>query len=113
MKSNKLLFLAKKINLLLALSSLFLYGAYRIYNRFILVSNSKGDENGFEAIFLVFISKNGFYEANVIGNSTFFNLISYIFYYISNNVMLSLRLTSLSFGILTFIAIIYFQKKFI
>jgi len=107
---SKLQWFITRINFLLISVILFLYSIIS-FVRVFLRNFSKGDENSFLPIFQLFIDK-GFYAANVKGNSILFNCVSFIFYKISNNPLLSLRLTSLFFGFLTVIALFFFIKRF-
>jgi len=71
----------------------------------------KGDEASFLSVFKIYIG-DGFYRANVVGNSTPFNSLAYLFYKITANELISLRLTSLFFGIATLIVVWFFYKKY-
>ena len=98
-----------KLNFILTSIVLFCYCYIRFFVVF-LRGYPKGDEASFLSIFDVFI-KEGYYKTNVIGNSSTFNIMSYLFYKISSNELISLRLTSLLFGILSIILLWYFYKK--
>lgn len=111
MKIDKSIANITKFNLILAYLSIVMYAFIRIYNNFIVFAPAKGDEESFLSAFKYYLSQ-GFYEANVEGNSTIFNLISSFFYTFTSNDLLSLRLTSILFGVLTFIILWKLQKKF-
>jgi len=89
---------------------LFIYAVIRYFVVFLRVT-PKGDESSFLHTFNIFIEK-GFYNANVFGNSTLFNIVSYGFYKITFNQLISLRLTSLFFGTLSFVTLWIFYKKY-
>ncbi len=92
-----------KLNFFITTLMLILYGAIRFVIVF-LRAYPKGDEASFLPIFKIFVN-DGYYKANAIGNSTIFNMVSYLFYKITSNELISLRLTSLFFGILSLIAL--------
>ena len=81
----------------LALLTSVLYASIRLFTIFVKADTS-GDEGGFLHALNIFIDA-GFYEANVYGNSTIFNSISYLFYLIGLDPLMSLRVTSLLFAI--------------
>jgi hypothetical protein len=99
-----------KVNTSLIYLVFIAYAFIRITNSF-LRDHPMGDEPGFLNAFKIFINQ-GYYEANVYGNSTFFNLFSYVFYKLFSNELLALKSTSLLFGILSLILLWYFQKKY-
>ncbi|MFK5889287.1 MAG: glycosyltransferase family 39 protein [Flavobacteriaceae bacterium] len=99
-----------KINFYITGLVLSLYAIIRFRIVFLRVT-PKGDERSFLSVFNIVINK-GFYEANVAGNSTPFNFVAYLFYKITSNGLISLRLTSLFFGILSLVFLWIFYKKY-
>jgi len=99
-----------KLNFYITAVVLLLYSLIRFKVVF-LRAYPKGDEASFLAVFKIFIDR-GFYEANVMGSSTPFNFVSYLFYKITSNPLMSLRFTSLFFGILSLIFLWKFYKKY-
>jgi len=99
-----------KFNFILTCSILFIYALIR-FSVVFLRATPKGDEHSFLSVFKILIEK-GFYKVNVVGNSTIFNSISFLFYKITSNELMSLRLTSLTFGILTLTLLWIFYKKY-
>ena len=93
--------IGKKITLLHAfVASLMLlcYGVLR-FNKLFLNNTLLGDERGYLDGFKLFLEE-GFYVANVAGNSTLFNCVGYVFNLLLDTPIISLRVTSLFFGIL-------------
>lgn len=99
-----------KFNFILTGLLLFMYASIR-FSVVFLREYPKGDESSFLEVFKIFINK-GYYSANVLGNSSTFNGISYLFYKITSNELMSLRLTSLTFGILSLAVLWIFYKKY-
>ena len=93
-KKNKII---QNFVMALALLTSVLYASIRLFTIFVKADTS-GDEGGFLYVFNIFI-ESGFYEANMYGNSTIFNSISYLFYLIGLDPLMSLRVTSLLFAI--------------
>ena len=89
-KKNKII---QNFVMALALLTSVLYASIRLFTIFVKADTS-GDEGGFLHAFNIFIDA-GFYEANVYGNSTVFNCISYLFYLVGAGRLMSLRITSL------------------
>jgi len=98
-----------KINSVLTI--LFL-GAYFIINlkKYFFIQEPRGDEHFFIEVYNLFLNQ-GFYEANVYGNSTLFNLISSIFYKLGLSPLYSLKCTALFSGIATMVLIYYIGKR--
>lgn len=111
MKAHKLGANITILNFTLAYLSLAIYSLIRIYNNFIILGPAKGDEESFLIVFKQYLG-SGFYNTNVEGNSTIHNVISSFFHLLTNHELLSLRLTSALFGVLTFIILWKFQKKY-
>jgi len=78
--------------------------------KYFFTDDPRGDEHSFLEIYDIFLNQ-GFYEANVIGNSTLFNLISAVFYKIGLSPIYSLKCTSMLCGILTMILVYYIGKR--
>lgn len=106
---NKLQRKITNINFIILTIVLLAYSLVRVLNTF-LSENIKGDEASFLEIFKIFIEK-GYYHTNVLGNSSLFNLTSFLFYKIGFNELTSLRMTSLFYGVLCLAFLWYFQKK--
>lgn len=89
----------------LALLTSVFYACIRLFTIFTNTYTS-GDEGGFLHVFNIFI-ESGFYEANVYGNSTVFNGISYLFYLVGFDRLMSLRITNL-FSAISSIYLLWF-----
>jgi hypothetical protein len=98
------------INIVLVSLSLLTYTVLRIQNT-LLRAIPKSDEHSFLAVFKLFL-KEGYYNANVYGNSIVFNNFSFLFYKLGFNELLSLKLTSLFFGFLSLVLLWYFQRRY-
>lgn len=101
--------LITKLNIVVTI--LFL-GVYFLINlkKYFLTEDPRGDEHSFLEMYDVFLNQ-GFYEANVAGNSTLFNLISSVFYKIDLSPIYSLKCTSMLCGILVMILVYYIGKR--
>jgi len=86
-----------------------LYASIRLFSVFIEPSPVR-DEVFFIKSFNIFID-SGFNEANILGNSTFFNCVSYVFYKVGLDRIMAMRMTSLFFGIASILLLWWFVKK--
>lgn len=86
------------------------YTYIRIVSVF-LRNEIKGDEREYLQVFTVFVD-SGFSEANIIGNSVIFNLVSFVFHGLGLNKIMSLRATSLFFVVFSILLLIYFINRF-
>ena len=99
------------ISLLITGFSIAGYFVIRIFQYYIYLKPASGDEQSYLAVYNMFINE-GFVTANIFGNSTFFNICSYVFYFFSERELLSMRLCSLFFGMLSFIVLWKFIHRF-
>lgn len=97
------------VNFIIVSVVLMAYSIIRIKKVF-LRDFPKGDEKSYLKVFKIYLNE-GYYSANVHGNSTPFNVISGFFNKIIQNPVLSLRCTSLFFGVLSIILLYQFKKK--
>tara|TARA_R110000787_G_scaffold184181_2_gene296044 strand:+ start:1649 stop:2962 length:1314 start_codon:yes stop_codon:yes gene_type:complete len=109
MKVNLKGFLTK-INFIVTSVILLLYFAIRFKIRF-LQDFPSGDETSFLRMFNFYL-KNGYSEALSKGNSIVFNLMASFFNLFTDNELMSLRLTSLFFGVLAFLMVLKIQRTF-
>ena len=111
--NNLVLFMNKKniLNLFVGFSILTtsVYAAIRLLSIFIQTGLIR-DEVFFIKGFDVFID-SGFSEANVLGNSTFFNCISFLFYQVGVERVMAMRMTSLFFGLASILLLWLFVKR--
>lgn len=107
--SNKLFDIITKISLAIAFVTVLLYAAVRIKLKFFL-DRTQGDEPAFlEA--LEFFKENGYAHSVQEGSSIVFNLLNRFFDIFSASSLMSMRITSLFFGLLTFYVIIKASKN--
>lgn len=92
--------------------TLLVLSVYFIINlkKYFLTEDPRGDEHSFLEMYDVFLNQ-GFYEANVLGNSTLFNLVSSVFYKLGLSPLYSLKCTSMLSGIITMILVYYIGKR--
>ena len=94
--------IGKKITIVHAVVASLVLLCYAIlrFNKLFLNEGVVGDERGYLDGFELFL-REGFCAANVAGNSTLFNSVGYVFNLFIGIPVISLRTTSLFFGILT------------
>jgi len=107
---NRLLKIFFKLISATSILVLFSYAAIQFRIKF-LSPSPKSDEHGFLNMFEMFLNE-GYFQANVEGNSIVFNLISYLYYSLGFSELQSLRLTSFTAGIASLILLWVFIKKF-
>ncbi|QVY65783.1 hypothetical protein [Polaribacter sp. Q13] len=102
----------KNILYLFTSFSILTTGAYAILRLFsvFIYPGPRRDEVFFIKAFNVFID-SGFSEANILGNSTFFNCISFLFYKLGLERIMAMRMTSLFFGVLSVFLLWWFVKQ--
>lgn len=98
------------IFLVLNIISVVGYCYVRIVSKF-LNKIPTGDEDSFLPIFKLFVG-SGFSESNIFGNSTIFNLLAYGVHQIGFNELLSLRIVSLIFSVLSILVLWGFLIEF-
>ncbi|WP_341220845.1 hypothetical protein [Polaribacter atrinae] len=108
MDRNKRLILNLLLWFSILMSSLYVY--VRIFKN-ILNPVPSGDEGSFLKVFNIFVN-SGFSEANIYGNSTIFNCIAYLFYLLGFDSLTSLKITSLSFAVLSIILLCFLIEKY-
>ncbi|MEM6686376.1 MAG: glycosyltransferase family 39 protein [Bacteroidota bacterium] len=101
--------LITKINSVVTVLFLALYFLIN-FKKFVLTSEPRGDEHSFLEMYDVFLNQ-GFYEANVAGNSTLFNFISSLFYQLGFSPLYSLKCTSVLSGLATMVLLYYIGKR--
>jgi len=111
--SNKILFrLFYIVNIIFSVSTLFLYSLIKMHAVLGKRIYASGDEFVFVKTLEFFIEK-GFWEFCVNGGSSLYILISSVFFFLTKNALLALRISTLLASVLMiFIFYVFFKKVF-